>query len=287
MEKIPLPSKIEIQPGKNKNESIISIQPCHPGYGTTLGNALRRVLLSSLPGGAVTAFKIKGVSHEFSTIPYVKEDAVEISLNLKQLRLKVFSEEPVRLELKAKGEKKVTAKDIKTTSDVEIVNPELVIATLTNKEAEFDMEILVSQGRGYIPTESREKENVEIDMIIIDAIFTPIKNVGIKIENIRVGQMTNYENLILNIETDGSLTPQEALNQANQILIDHFQFVDEQIKTTTTPTKVKKEKEKEQTEETKKITETEAVAEKEEIKTPKKRGRKPKAKIAEEKKEGN
>jgi len=281
---LPLPPKVI---HKKKNQAVFEIEGLYPGYGVTIGNALRRVLLSSLQGAAITEVKIKGAPHEFSTIPYVKEDAVEISLNLKQLRLKVFSEEPVRLELKAKGEKKVTAKDIKTTSDVEIVNPELVIATLTNKEAEFDMEILVSQGRGYIPTESREKENVEIDMIIIDAIFTPIKNVGIKIENIRVGQMTNYENLILNIETDGSLTPQEALNQANQILIDHFQFVDEQIKTTTTPTKVKKEKEKEQTEETKKITETEAVAEKEEIKTPKKRGRKPKAKIAEEKKEGN
>lgn len=288
MEKIPLPSKIEISAGKNKNESIVSIQPCHPGYATTLGNALRRVLLSSLPGAAVTAFKIKGISHEFSAIPNVKEDVVEISLNLKQLRVKVFSEEPVRLELKVKGEKKVTGKDIKTTSDVEIVNPELMIATLTNKDAELDMEIIVSQGRGYIPTESREKENVEVDMIIIDAIFTPIKNVGIKIENVRVGQMTNYENLILNIETDGSLTPQEALNQANQILIDHFQFIDEQTKAIIAPVKSKKEKEpKEPTEEKKEITEKAVLAEKGEIKEPKKRGRKPKAKVAEEKKEEN
>lgn len=228
MENIALPSKIEVRPTDKKNEAVVSIQPCHPGYGTTLGNALRRVLLSSLPGAAVTAFKIKGASHEFSSIDNIKEDLVEISLNLKQLRLKVFSEEPVRLELKVKGEKKVTAKDIKTTSDAEIVSSDLLIATLTSKDAELDMEIIVSQGRGYVPTESVEKENTEADLILIDSIFTPLKNVGITIENIRVGQMTNYENLLLTIETDGSITPQEALVKANQILIDHFNFVDQQ-----------------------------------------------------------
>ena len=228
MENIPLPSKIEIQPGKKENEAIVSIQPCHPGYGITLGNALRRVLLSSLPGAAVTAFKIKGVNHEFSSIPHVKEDIVEISLNLKQLRLKVFSEQPVRLELKAKGEKKVTAKDIKTTSDVEIANQNLLIATLTDKDAELDMEIFVSQGRGYVPTEAQDKENLEIGTIATNAIFTPARNVGFHIENVRVGQMTNYENLILTIETDGTLTPQEALKQSADILISHFQFITDQ-----------------------------------------------------------
>lgn len=225
MENIPLPSKVEITPGQKENEAVVSIQPCHPGYGTTLGNALRRILLSSLPGGAVTAFKIKGVSHEFSSINNVKEDIVEIVLNLKQLKVKVHTAEPVRLELKAKGEKKVTAKDITKNSNVEIANPDLVIATLTDKNAELEMEIIVDQGRGYVPTEAKEKENTETDMISIDSIYTPIKNVGFEIHHVRVGQMTNYENLILTIETDGAISPEEALSQANRILIDHFQFI--------------------------------------------------------------
>ena len=227
MENILLPSSIEFQPGKKDNESVAVISPCFPGYGTTLGNALRRVLLSSLPGAAVTSFKIKGVSHEFTAIDHVKEDIVEIVLNLKQLRVKVHSAEPVRLTLKAKGDKKVIAKDIAKNSDVEVINEDLLICTLTDKSAEIEMEIVVDQGRGYIPTENKEKENLETDMIIIDSIYTPVKNVGLKIENVRVGQMTNFEKLLLNIETDGSITPQEALKQANQILIDHFNFIAE------------------------------------------------------------
>lgn len=226
MEKIPLPSNISAIPGAKPNEAVISIQPCHPGFGTTLGNALRRVLLSSLPGGAVTAFKIKGASHEFTALPHVAEDLVEISLNLKQLRLKVHSDQPVRIELKAKGEKKVTGKDIKATSDVEIISKDLVIATLTDKDAEFEMELIVAQGRGYVPTEMREKEVIEAELIAIDAIYTPVRNVGFKIENVRVGQMTNYENLVLTIETDGSIVPLEALTQANDILIEHFKFIE-------------------------------------------------------------
>jgi len=263
MENIPLPSKIEIQPGKNANQAAVSIQPCHPGYGTTLGNALRRVLLSSLPGAAVTAFKIKGASHEFSALSNVLEDLVEVALNLKQLRLKVFSAEPVRLELKVKGEKKVTAKDIKPNSDVEIANPDLLIATLTSKDAELEMEIIVSQGRGYIPTENREKENLETDMIMVDAIFTPIKNVGFQIENVRVGQMTNYENLILNIETDGTISPQEALSQATQTLIDHFNFIADQTKPTAKVKAKKEKKEKAAAKEEKKEAKKEAKAKKE------------------------
>ena len=280
MENISLPSKVEIQLGESKNKATVSIQPCHPGYGTTLGNALRRVLLSSLPGAAVIAFKIKGVNHEFSAIPNVKEDIVEVSLNLKQLRLKVHSEEPVRLELKVKGEKEVKAKDIKTTSDVEVVNPELTIATLTNKDAELEMELLVSQGRGYVPTEAREKEELEVGMIALDSIFTPIINAGFQIENVRVGQMTNYENLVLDLETDGTITHQEALNQATKVLIDHFNFIINQA-----TEEGKKKKSEEKTEE--KIKETES--EKEEIQgegekkeKPKKRGR-PKKENKEEK----
>ncbi len=228
MEHIPLPNKVEFKPGDKANQAVISIQPCYPGYGTTVGNALRRVLLSSLPGTAVVAFKIKGASHEFSTIKNVKEDLVEISLNLKKLRLKTHSDQPVRLELKTKGEKEVTAKDIKANADVEVISQDLVIATLTDKSAELEMELLVSAGRGYVPTENQNKEGLDVDMIAIDAIYTPIRNVGFQIENVRVGKMTNYENLILNIETDGSIDPREAVSQATQVLMSHFNFLADQ-----------------------------------------------------------
>ncbi len=222
MEPIILPSKIEIKKGKNPNEATITVEPCYYGYGTTLGNAIRRVILSSLPGAAATAIKIKGVQHEFSTIPHVKEDVVEILLNLKQLRLKVFSTEPVRLVLKAKGEKEATADDILESSDVEIINKDLHIATLTNKNADLEMEIFVSQGRGFLPVEAREKEKLELGAIAIDSIFSPIKNIGYKVENVRVGDITNYDRLVLDIETDGTITPEDALKQSVQILIDHF-----------------------------------------------------------------
>jgi DNA-directed RNA polymerase subunit alpha len=225
MEPIILPSKIEIKKGKLENEAIVTVEPCYYGYGTTLGNALRRVILSSLPGAAVTAVKIKGVQHEFSTIPHVKEDVVEILLNLKQLRMKVFSAEPVRLILKTKGEKEVTAKDIEKSADVEIINKDLHIAEMTNKNADLEMEIFVSQGRGYVPVEAREKEKLELGAIAVDSIFAPIKNIGYKVENVRVGDITNYDKLILNIETDGTITPEDALEQGVNLLIDHFNLL--------------------------------------------------------------
>ncbi len=226
MENILLPSKIEIKKQKDNSAEVV-IEPLYMGYGTTLGNALRRVLLSSLPGAAVTAFKIKGVSHEFSTAPHIKEDVVEILLNLKKIRLKIFeeSEEPIRLTLKVKGEKEVTAGDIVKVSNVEIANPDLHIATLTNKTAELDMEIFVAKGRGYVTTESRDTKDLEIGTIAIDSIFNPVKAVGFKVENTRVGQITNYDKLTLNIETDGILTPEEALKQALKILINHFRLI--------------------------------------------------------------
>ncbi len=224
MEPIILPSKIEIKKGKLPNEAVITVEPCYYGYGTTLGNALRRVILSSLPGAAVTAVKIKGVQHEFSAIPHVKEDVIEIILNLKQLRMKVYSTEPVRLTLKVKGEREVKAKDIEKSSDVDIVNPDLHIATLTNKNADLEMEIFVSQGRGYVPVEAKEKEKLEVGMIAIDSIFTPIRNIGYRVENVRVGDITNYDRLILDIETDGTITPEEALRQGAELLINHFKL---------------------------------------------------------------
>jgi len=225
MENIPLPKKINFEKTKEKNLEKLVIEPCYPGYGITLGNALRRVLLSSLPGAAVIAVKIKGVDHEFSSLKNVKEDAVEIILNLKQLRLKVFTDEPVILKLKVKGDKAVKAGDIEKNSDVEIVNTDMTIATITDKNTEIDMEITVQKGRGYLPTEAREKEKPEIGTIPIDATFSPIVNIGMKIENVRVAQATNYERLKLRIETDGTITPEDAANQAARILIDHFNLL--------------------------------------------------------------
>lgn len=234
MEKIPLPSSVRVTPGKTEHQATVTVEPCFPGYGITLGNALRRVLLSSMPGAAITAFKLKGALHEFTSIPNVKEDVVEISLNLKNVRLRVFSSEPVRLHVKAKGERVVTAGDIEKSSDVEVVDPSQVIATITDSKGEVDLELLVNQGRGYVPTEAREREELEVGMIAIDAIFTPIRNVGFQVENVRVGQMTNWDKLVLEIETDGSIKPAEALTEAIQILLDQFGMIHSQGSETST-----------------------------------------------------
>lgn len=218
---IPLPQKIDFKE-IDKNKAEITIEPCFPGYGVTLGNALRRVLLSSLEGASVTAFKIKGVQHEFSTIPFVKEDLVEIILNLKKLRLKLFSDEPLKLELSAKGEKKVTAADISPNSQIEIINKNLGLATLTDKKANLDMEIFVNKGRGYVTVEAREKEKLEIGTIAIDTLYSPVVNVGFEIDNVRVGQITDYEKIIINLETDGSISPKDAFQEATKILVNQF-----------------------------------------------------------------
>ncbi|MBU1149038.1 DNA-directed RNA polymerase subunit alpha [Patescibacteria group bacterium] len=224
MESIPLPEKIESKK-IDKNKSEIIIEPLYPGYGTTVGNALRRVLLSSLPGAAIVAVKISGVQHEFSTIEKVKEDVVDILLNLKMVNIKYQGTEDVKLQLNASGEKKVTAADIKKTAGVEITNPTCPIATLTDKSAKLEMELTVNTGRGYIPVEQREKEKLEIGNIAIDSIYTPVKMVNFEIENVRVGQMTNYNRLVISIETDGTITPEEAFDQAASVLVDHFSFV--------------------------------------------------------------
>ncbi|PIS42080.1 MAG: DNA-directed RNA polymerase subunit alpha [Candidatus Kerfeldbacteria bacterium CG08_land_8_20_14_0_20_40_16] len=221
MNEIKLPKKIEIDQ-KSNNKAIVVIEPLYPGYGLTLGNALRRVLISSLPGAAITAIKIKGVQHEFSGLKYVKEDIVELILNIKLIRLKLLRGENAVLNLKAKGEKVVTAKDIKKLSDVEIVNPDQVIATLADKSAELEIEFIVGRGLGYSPVESREKEKSEIGVIAIDAIFTPVLKARFEIENVRVGQMTNYDRLTLEIDTDGTITPTDAFYQAGEILVNHF-----------------------------------------------------------------
>jgi DNA-directed RNA polymerase subunit alpha len=224
MEPIRLPTKIELIPGAQKHQATLVVEPCFQGYGTTLGNALRRVLLSSLPGAAVTAVKITGAQHEFSTLPNVKEDVLEIILNLKQLRLRIHSEEPVRLTLKKTGEGKVKAKDIEANSDVEIVNPDLHIATITDGAGELEMEIIAARGRGFVTTEDRGKEK-EIGVIAIDAIYTPIKNVGYQVVDTRVGQITNFDKLMLSVETDGTITAKDAIEQATKLLLEHFTLV--------------------------------------------------------------
>ncbi|TAL19681.1 DNA-directed RNA polymerase subunit alpha [Patescibacteria group bacterium] len=222
MEDILYPSKIELLPGASRHEAVLVAEPFFQGYGMTVGSALRRVLLSSLPGAAITAVKIKGVQHEFSTLPQVKEDVLEIILNLKMVRLKSFSAEPVRLRLAVKGEKEVTAGDIQATSDVEIANPKLHLATLTDKNAELEMEVLVERGRGYLPTEERGKEKKELGLIAVDALFSPVINVGIRVENVRVGEITNYDKLILTVETDGTITAKQAIEESSRVLINHF-----------------------------------------------------------------
>lgn len=226
MAHIPLPNSIEVQPVDGEsNRAQIIVKPCSPGYGTTIGNALRRVLLSSLPGAAVTSVKIKGVDHEFSTIDNVKEDVVEIILNLKTLRFVVHSDEPVELELSVSGEKVVTAADFSENSQVEVVNTDQVIATLTDASAELSMKVTVEKGRGYVPVEERETEGMEVGAIAVDAVFTPIRNVNYKTEHVRVGQMTNFDKLVLDITTDGTMTPQDAFESAADILVEQFQVL--------------------------------------------------------------
>lgn len=205
-----------------KNLGVFSIEPLYPGYGMTMGNSLRRVLLSSLEGASITAVKIDGASHEFTTLPNVKEDVVELILNLKLLRLKSHTDEPVYLTLSKSGEGDVLAKDIKGNSDVEIMNPDLHIASLSSKSAKLNIEIKVEKGRGYIPVEKREGERLEVGMIAVDALYSPVRRVRYNVESTRVGQMTDLDKLVIDIETDGVLTPKEALEKASEILVQHF-----------------------------------------------------------------
>lgn len=226
MEEIIQPSKIFLQDEK-KDEATIVVEPCYPGYGTTLGNALRRILLSSLPGVAVSSIKIKGIDHEFSTISYIKEDVVEIIMNLKNLRLKMFRDEPVRLKLKSEGQKAITAAMIEKNSAVEIVNPKLVIAHATDKKAKLEMEMIVERGRGYVPVEQKNSKDLEIGMINIDSIFTPVAAVGYEVENVRVGKRVDFDRLKMKIKTDGMITPLEAFVQVAKILVKQFSVLSE------------------------------------------------------------
>lgn len=226
MQQITLPEK-PVMVKKEDNYAIFEIRACYPGYGMTLGNALRRVLLSSLQGAAITSVKISGVNHEFSTVSGVLEDVVEIILNLKKVRFKMYSDDPVILNLKVSKEGAVTAGDISKTDNVEVVNKDAHIATITDKKTVLEMEIRVEKGVGYLPVEQQENDKSDIGTIGVDAIFTPVKLVNYKVENMRVGKMTNYDKLILEIETDGSRTPEEAFREAVVILVKHFDLFGE------------------------------------------------------------
>ena len=215
---------------RKKNRTVFEIEGLYPGYGATIGNSLRRVLISSLEGAAVTYVKIKGVSHEVSTIPGVLEDVITIILNLKKLRFNLISEDPQKATLKVKGVKEVKGSDFQFPSQVELVNKTAKICTITDKKKELEMEIQIKRGVGYEPVESRKKEKLEIGVIPIDAIFTPIRNVSFRIENMRVGKRTDFDRLFLDIETDGTTTPKDALTQASKILVKHFSIFYEEEK---------------------------------------------------------
>jgi len=213
-EDINIPSiKIE---EKALNRAVFVIEPCYPGYGTTLGNSLRRVLLSSLPGVAVVAVKIAGVDHEFSPISGVKEDAVQLILNLKKLRFIMHEAGPVTLKFKASKTGEVTGGDLEIPSSVTLVNPELYLATVAEKGG-LDMEIQVARGRGYLPSEAMDEKSFAIGTIAVDASFSPVVKVMFNVEPTRVGEMINYDRLTLNVLTDGTITPEEAVRQSAQI----------------------------------------------------------------------
>ena len=203
------------------------IEPLEPGFGVTVGNALRRVLLSSLPGAAVTSIKIDNVYHEFSAIPGVKEDTTELVLNTKQIRLRSFADRPVQLRIEASGTGEVTAADIIAPPDVEIINPELHLATLGGEDSRLVIEMTVERGKGFVGAGSRE--GLAIGVIPIDAIYTPTRRVNYTVELVRVGQVTDYERLVLEVWTDGTMSPDEGIAQSSHILIRHFDLLTELV----------------------------------------------------------
>ncbi len=225
MEYAHLSSTVSIKTvSEDVKDGVFEIEGLFAGYGLTLGTALRRALLSSLPGAAATEIKIKGVSHEFSTLPGLKEDIVELALNFKKLRFRLEVDEPQVLSLKVKGDRVVTAEDIVLNSEVELANPKEVIGTLTAKDAELDIEIKVERGLGYVPAEARTSEGrLPIGTIALDAIFTPVQRVNFVVEDMRVGDRTDYNRLRLEIGTDGTVSPSGALHKAANILKDHFE----------------------------------------------------------------
>lgn len=209
----------------SEREKIFEIEPLERGFGHTLGNSIRRILLSSIPGAAVTSVKIAGVQHEYSAIEGVKEDTIEILLNIKSLVLKVTDDEPVHMKLKATKPGEVKASDIEAPSTVEIINTDHHIATITKKGKQLELEMIAEKGRGYVPAEEIERKDMPISVIPLDAIFSPVRNVSFQVESTRVGQRTDFDKLALKVETDGSIKPDEAVSIGAAILIEHIDLL--------------------------------------------------------------
>ncbi len=224
MEDFQLPTKVEFKEGEEENEGKVVISPFERGYGHTIGNAYRRVLLSSLPGGAVESVQVEGVQHEFTTIEGVIEDMIEIILNLKELAVKVHTDESITLELSEEGEGEVTAADIEDNAQVEIINEDHKILTLV-EDGEVNMEITVGPGTGYVQSDEKDTEDWPIGMIAVDSNYSPIRNVGYEVEKTRVGDVTDYDKATITIETDGTITAQEAIKEASEILEEHFDLI--------------------------------------------------------------
>ena len=217
------------------NSATFVIEPLHPGYGMTLGNSLRRVLLSSIAGAAVTGFRINGISHEFTTVKGVKEDVVAIMLNLKNIRFKVFSDEPQTITLSKKGKGVIKAKDLQLNADVEVVNPDQIICTVDDDKANVNLELVVETGRGYRALDEQGMGRKLSDMIMLDALYTPVLRVRYKVENTRVGQMTDLDRLLLTVDTDGSITPRDAFEEAAAILVNQYTALAGQTRVESTP----------------------------------------------------
>ncbi|QQG46432.1 MAG: DNA-directed RNA polymerase subunit alpha [Candidatus Niyogibacteria bacterium] len=222
---IVLPSKPRIVSEESSDKGVYEIDGLYPGYGHTLGNSLRRILLSSLPGAAVTKVKIEGVAHEFSTIPGVKEDVIAILLNLKKLRFRMATDETQTVKLKTKGAKIIKAEDLDLPGQIEIANPDQIIATLTDKSAALEMELIVERGLGYVPRDVLQKEKAEVGEVVLDAVFTPIRRVNYEVENMRVGDRTDFNRLRLSIQTDGTIVPRLALEEAIKIMINQLKAI--------------------------------------------------------------
>jgi len=221
---ITLPSKPRVVKEEDLR-GVYEIDALYPGYGHTLGNSLRRIVLSSLPGAAITSVKIAGVDHEFATLEGVKEDVITILLNLKKVRLRMNTDEEQTLNLKVSGPKSVTASDIQVSGQVEVLNPDQHIAEITNKNTTLDISVTVERGLGYVSKEALQKDKVEIGTIAVDAIFTPIRRVNYEVENMRVGDRTDFNRLRINVETDGTLTPREAFEKSIEIMINQLKAI--------------------------------------------------------------
>jgi DNA-directed RNA polymerase subunit alpha len=214
------PSIVKVDDHSSSSATFV-IEPLHTGYGMTLGNSLRRVLLSSIAGAAITAFRIEGATHEFTTIKGVREDIVDIMLNLKGVRFRVFGNDAQTLRITKKGRGAVTAKDIQTNADVEVVNPEHIIATIDDDKSGLTMDLVVETGRGYRTIEEVTARK-NSDMIALDAVFSPVQRVRYRVENTRVGQMTDLDKLLITVDTDNSITPQDAFEEAAAILVNQY-----------------------------------------------------------------